>query len=89
MKPDDPRLVQGEMVNEPQQRVEYTYVEPVRLPEAPKDIRDNHFVKLDLAKQCYRYRFDLPHSGSLNPVEGLFIRSSTGSPESYELNVDV
>jgi hypothetical protein len=44
---------------------------------------------MDLAKQCYKYRFDLPLSTKENPVEGLFIRSEHGSSECYSLNIDV
>lgn len=77
------------MVNEQPPKIEYTYVEPIKQPEAPKDLRDITFIKFDLAKQCYRYKLDLPHSGNLNPVEGLFVRSATGSSESYELNLDL
>ncbi len=71
-----------------EERVEYVYVDPVPQPEPPKDIRDLTFLKIDLHKQCYRYRIQLPTSGKHNPLAGIFIRSQHGS-ESYEINLDI
>lgn len=71
-----------------EEKVEYVYVDAVPQNEPPKDIRNLTFLKIDLQKQCYRYRIDLSTSGKHNPLVGVFIRSPEGS-ESYEINLDI
>jgi hypothetical protein len=87
VKLDDPRLRPFDPADY-EEKVEYVYVEAQPTPEPPKDIRDLIFVKIDLQKQCYRYRIELPSSGKYNPIAGLFLRSEQGS-ESFELTVEL
>jgi hypothetical protein len=74
VKLDDPRLKPFD-IHDYDEKVEYVYVDPEPVHEPPKDIRDLTFLKINLQKQCYLFRIDLPNCGNFNPLEGLFIRS--------------
>lgn len=75
VKSEDSRLKECEPSYYEEKKIEYIYVEPVKVPQPPKDLRDLTFLKIDLLKQCYKYQFDLPSSDKSNPLGGIFIRS--------------
>ena len=56
----------------------YVYINPPREPELPKDITDLIFLKINLEKQTWDWRFIMPRCGKLNQFKGLFLRAPEG-----------